>query len=139
MPRFYSPEWIAAFNEAVAGLDVAGVDTGASLAADSGSFTVLQLVRRPESGPEGELAVLLVVADGRLRLAAGAAGEAADVTVSLAYDDAVALSQGRLDPAEALGQGRIRVRGDLAVLVAGQALLAAAAGRLAPLQAATTY
>ncbi len=159
MPRFYSPEWVAAFNEAVADLDPAGVDLGGSRAAGDGRLRVAQLV---QGAPGGDLRVLLALVDGRLRLAVrpvdavGAAGEpgggpdrpgepgaaddeAPDVTVSLSYDDARALSRGELDPAEAIGQGRVRVRGELAVLVAGQALLSAAAGRLAGLQAATTY
>jgi hypothetical protein len=49
------------------------------------------------------------------------------------------MSKGELDPAQALGKGSVRVRGDLAVLVAAQTLLAAARERLVGLQAATTY
>ena len=48
----------------------------------------------------------------------------------LGYEDALALALGRLDPADALAAGRVRVRGDLAALVAGQEVLAAAASRL---------
>jgi putative sterol carrier protein len=40
------------------------------------------------------------------------------------------MARGQLDPADALAAGRVRVRGDLAALVAGQALLAAAAEQL---------
>lgn len=141
MPRFYSPEWVAAFNEAVEGLDLAGVDTGGALGAADGSFTVCQVVH---GGPDGDLVVSLVVDGGRLHLEQGDpsdrdAAEAARTTISLSYEDAAAMSRGELDPAEALGWGRVRVRGDLAVLVASQALLAAAGGRLAGLQATTTY
>lgn len=150
MPRFLTPEWVAAFNEAVAGLDVGAVDTGPSLAVDSGSFRVAQVVR---GGPGGELAVTLAVAGGRLRLelgpGSGSAREAdprsgtqpalPDVVMSLSYEDAAAMSSGRLDPAAAVAEGRVRVRGDLALLVAAQSLLAAAAERLSVLQADTTY
>ncbi len=99
-------------------------------------------------GPDGDLLVTMVVEDRRIRLELGhppgleqAAPDAPEpaVTVSLSYEDAAAMSRGELDPAEALGQGRVRVRGDLAVLVAGQALLAAARDRLVGLQAGTTY
>ena len=55
------------------------------------------------------------------------------------YADAADLSRGTLSPAEALAAGRVRVRGDLSVLVAAQQALAAAADLLGPLQAATTY
>lgn len=137
MPRFYSPEWVEAFNQAVAGLEVAPQDAGVSLVADGGSFRVAQVVH---GGPDGELAVALEVDGGRLRLELGAAGDVrGDVVVSLSYDDAAAMARGELDPGTAVAEGRVRVRGDLAVLVAAQALLVAAAGRLAGLQAGTTY
>jgi hypothetical protein len=154
VPRFLTPEWVDAFNEAVADLEVAAVDTGASLAADGGSFRVAQVVR---GGPAGELVVTLVAAGGRLRLELGPGsgsgsgsdqraepqpGPSApqpDVVVSLSYEDAAAMSSGRLDPAAAVAEGRVRVRGDLALLVAAQSLLASAAGRLTVLQGDTTY
>ncbi len=137
MARFYSPEWIDAFNAAVEDLDLAAAATGASLAAESGSFRVDQVVH---GAPDGEMMVTLVADGGRLRLErAGAGSPQANVTVSLSYEDAAALSAGELDPAQALGRGRIKVRGDLAVLVAGQVLLAAAAGRLGSLRESTTY
>ena len=51
----------------------------------------------------------------------------------------MALSDGSLTPAEALTAGRIRVRGDLSVLAAGQELLAAARAHTRSLDAETTY
>jgi putative sterol carrier protein len=50
----------------------------------------------------------------------------------LHYNDAVAIARGELDPADALSAGRVRVRGELAVLVAGQSVFAAAAAQLGP-------
>jgi putative sterol carrier protein len=137
VPRFYSPEWVEAFNRAVDGLDVVPDAGSVSLAAASGSFRVAQVVH---GGPDGELTVALEVADGRLRLALAPVGDAqGDVIVLLSYDDAAAMARGQLDPGTAVAEGRVRVRGDLAVLVASQALLVAAASRLAGLQADTTY
>jgi SCP-2 sterol transfer family len=137
VPVFYSPEWIEAFNTAVEDVDLGGSATNASLAAESGSFRVLEVVY---DAPGGELTVTLVVDAGHLRLErAGPGSPPANVTVSVSYEDAAALSAGALDPAEALGRGRIKVRGDLAVLVAGQAFLAAAAPRLGALREVTTY
>lgn len=139
MPRFYSPEWVEAFNEAVAGV---GVETAQS--PDPGTaatYRVAQVVRNRPDGAGGEEAcVILEVSDGRLRLELPRepAWEA-DVTVVMDYADAVALSRGELDPSDALAGGRIRVRGNLSVLVAGQRLLAAAADRLGGLRAVTTY
>jgi putative sterol carrier protein len=40
------------------------------------------------------------------------------------------MARGQLDPADALAAGRVRVRGDLAALVAGQDVLAEATARL---------
>lgn len=123
--RLYSPEWVAAFNEAVAGL----------VPAEGVSFRMLQLV-------EGEGSTV------RIALDAGAAGISLvldpdeepppQVTVSLAEEDAAALATGALDPGRLLAEGRVRVRGDLAVLVAAQELLAEASGRLAALSEQTT-
>jgi len=60
----------------------------------------------------------------------GAPRTEATATIALAYADALALALGRLDPADALSLGRVRVRGDLAALVAGHEVLVAAASRL---------
>ena len=148
MPRFYSPEWIAAFNEAVADLAPAteAGDAGGGAAAGTvggrARYRVAQLVA---GSPEGELEVVLEVDGDRLHLerrdrAAGEpAGPEPDVTVLLGYEDAAALSRGELDAARMVATGRLKVRGNLSLLVAGQALLAVAAARLAPLAASTTY
>ncbi len=73
------------------------------------------------------------MAEGRAHLALdadGARSAAATATIALGYADALDLALGRLDPADALAAGRVRVRGDLAALVAGQTVLAAAAALL---------
>ena len=133
--RLYSDEWIAAFNEAVAGLEP---DAGAS-------FRMLQVV---QGGPEGTLRIVLSVHEGRVALERVQDAEPAsqdaepappvEVTVSVQFDDALALAQGELDPARLLAAGRVRVRGDLSVLVRGQELLAAATARLGSLSAETS-
>jgi ubiquinone biosynthesis protein UbiJ len=124
--RLYSEEWVAAFNEAVAGLEpVPDV-----------SFRMLQVVH---GGPDGTVRVALDVNQGRVRLVREPGDEPApQVTVSVQFDDAIALALGQLDPARLLAAGRVRVRGDLSVLVSGQALLASAAARLEPLSERTT-
>jgi putative sterol carrier protein len=61
------------------------------------------------------------------------------VTILISYDDAVAMSKGELAVAEALNAGRIRVRGDLSVLVAAQQMLMAARSATRDLVASTTY
>jgi SCP-2 sterol transfer family len=140
VPRFLSAEWVDAYNASLAGLDPGEV-TG-SLRASSGQFSVEQVVSGVPGRPtaDGPLRMVLSVDDGVVSLAEAQdrAGHA-DVVVLLDYADAAALSRGELDPTEALGAGRVQVRGDLSVLVAGQALLASAAGRMEKLQQETTY
>ncbi len=142
MPRYLSPEWVQAFNAALAGLDltdaVAAAGAG-SLTVSGGTFRIAQVVTdHPEEpsasgpgSPGGATCTLLTVQGGRITFETDPAGTwRADVTVVLAYDDAVAIARGTLDPADALAAGRVRVRGELAVLVAGQAVLNAAAAML---------
>jgi putative sterol carrier protein len=141
MARFLSAEWIAAFNTALQDADLGPLS--GSVRAESGHFSVEELVFDvPErSADDGPLRVVLTVDDGTVTMAAPKGEEAgrSDVVVTLSYEDAAALSRGELDPTQALGTGRVHVRGDLSVLVAGQALLASAAERLGDLQADTSY
>jgi hypothetical protein len=139
--RFLSPDWIAGFNAALRGAPLPDLKTGSTRAA-TGRWRVEQAIsgvpgRPPEDGP---LRLVLSVEPGHVSLSTAAPHEEpADVVISLGYEDAAALSRGELDPAEALAAGRVRVRGDLSVLVAGQALLAAAAAHLAALQGETCF
>jgi putative sterol carrier protein len=141
MARFLTDEWVTEFNAAINGLDLTqevAEATRSSLTASSGPFNVIQIVH--DVPDRGEVRTVLSVDGGTVSLALGDGGEtSSNVTLSLSYDDAAALAQGLLQPAEALGRGRIRVRGDLAVLVASQGVLAAASSRLSAFQAATTY
>lgn len=137
MPRFLSPQWVEEFNQLVAAVTLPEPDGDAALAVRDGCFSLRQVVT---GGPEGETVRTLRVEGGRVWMEADPDATAdPDVTVALTWDDAVALSLGTFSPAEALAGGRIRVRGDLGVLAAGQAALAAAAGALEPLRADTTY
>jgi hypothetical protein len=136
--RYLSPEWVQDFDAALRALDLTDAVAAAgegSLAAADGVFSVAQLVHGvpADLGLGAEVRVVLSVAEGRAHLAlddGGAPGTEATATIALGYTDALALALGRLDPADALSQGRVRVRGDLAALVAGQEVLAVAATRL---------
>ncbi len=148
MARFLTEEWIDEFNAALDGvvLPLPGPDAG--LAAAGGSFVMVEEIH---DAPDGDLSVTLTADGGRIHLSRRARGgrddsdrddrhdEEADVTIVLAYHDAVALSAGELTPAEAVGAGRIRVRGDLSVLASAQSMLDAARERTGELSATTTY
>jgi hypothetical protein len=132
MPTFLSDAWIETFNDAVATAPVEP-PPDAGLVATEGRFCVLQVV---QDDPEGDRAILMEYADGALRLRAlepGLDDLTSDVTVRMAWDDALAMATGTLAVADALAEGRIKVRGDLAVLVAGQRLLEQLQPRLAGL------
>jgi len=139
--RFLTEEWVAALNGALDGVNLPGPGPEAGLAAADGRFRVAQEVR---GAPEGDVRLVLAVADGSLTFSLGPLGGPAptdevEVTIALEYADAVALSRGELSPAEALTGGRIRVRGDLSVLVAGQELLSTAREHTRSVDAETTY
>jgi hypothetical protein len=137
MPRYLSPDWVASFDAALSALDltdaVAAAGAG-SLAAADGRFSVVQVVTGvPEDvqAAGGDVHLVLTVADGRARLGLDPDGTVGGTaTIVLGYAEALAMARGELDPADALAAGRVRVRGDLAALVAGQEVLAEAATRL---------
>jgi hypothetical protein len=137
MPPYLSPEWVAAFNAALADLDlseaIAAAGTG-SLTASLGTFSVAQVVTDAPAtvgavGPT--VRTVLEVDDGRITLTSDPDESiASDVTIVLTYADAMAIARGQVDPADALAAGSVRVRGELAVLVAGQAVLNAVSAAL---------
>src|SRR5580704_7744274 len=123
MPRYLSPEWVQAFNAALSDLDLTAAIAAAgadSLTASDGVFAVAQVVTSaPDDigAPAGEVRTVLSVNHD-------------DVTIVVDYPDALAIASGELEAADALATGRVRVRGELAVLVAGQSVLNAASALL---------
>ena len=146
MVRFLSQPWADEFNAALEGAVLPGPGPDAGLAAVNGTFTVVEEVR---GTPDGDVRVILQVDDGSLRLQLGDFPDGGksvgdddpppEVTIVISYADAVAMSKGELAAAEALNAGRIRVRGDLSVLVAAQQMLVAARSCTQALVASTTY
>jgi hypothetical protein len=137
MPRYLSPEWVQAFNDAVSTLDLTEAVSSAgagSLTAAGGSFAVAQVVTgTPEGGGSDTVRAVLRVAGGHVTFELDPEDAIpTDVTIVLDYADALAIARGELEPADALAAGRVRVRGELAVLVAGQAVLATAAALAGP-------
>jgi hypothetical protein len=137
MPRYLTPDWVESFDAALSTLDlsdaVAAAGTG-SLAAADGTFSVVQVITGVPGDVQaggGDVHLVLTVDGGRARLALDPSGTSGGTaTIVLGYAEALAMARGELDPADALAAGRVRVRGDLAALVAGQDVLAEAAARL---------
>ena len=137
MPRYLSPEWVQAFNAALSDLDLTAAIAAAgagSLTASDGVFAVAQVVTSaPDDigAPAGEVRTVLTVDhDGVTITLDPTSSLPTDVTIVVGYADALAIARGELDPADALATGRVRVRGELAVLVAGQSVLNAASALL---------
>jgi putative sterol carrier protein len=138
MAPYLSPAWVQAFNDALAGLDLTDAIAAAgagSLTVAQGTFRVAQVISEAPAtvteSTDATVRTVLTVDEGRITFETDPAGAITpNVTVALSYADAVAIARGALAPADALGHGRIRVRGELSVLVAGQSILNAASAAL---------
>jgi putative sterol carrier protein len=69
-------------------------------------------------GPDGDAAYYWVLDDGKLLDSAAGTIESPDVTVTMVWDDAVAVHKGELDPNVAFMQGRMKVAGSMGVMMA---------------------
>lgn len=69
-------------------------------------------------GPDGGFSYHWVLENGRLVDSGGGAIASPDVTVTLTWDDALAVHRGELDPNVAFMQGRMKVAGSMAVMMA---------------------
>lgn len=135
MTRFLSSEWVDAFNEALAGITIEPPGADAGLAVRDGRFTMGQVVT---GGPAGDVETTLRVHEGRVTMTTGESADA-EVTIRLAWADAVAMAAGELVPGEAIAAGRVRVRGDLSVLGEAQAVLSTVQPHLQALRDRTEY
>ncbi len=107
MAGLLSAEWFEALND---NLEHAGAPPTTSL---SPFRVVFEFSDAPGSGPHAM--TFVVNAEG----ASAQAGDhlAADAVIRLNYRDGEALTQGTLDSASALREGRIKIRGDVHGLV----------------------
>ncbi len=69
-------------------------------------------------GPDGDVRYYWILADGKLLESALGEAPDADFTMTLVYDDAVKVQQGELDANAAFMQGRMKVAGNMAKLMA---------------------
>jgi hypothetical protein len=133
--RFLSPEWIVAFDEAVAAVDLAPPAEDSALAVRDGMFAT-GLIARDEAGPT--VSVTLEVRHGRMTMTGGSPSDAA-VTLRVGWDDAVSFMAGDWAPTPALVAGRAQILGDLSVLRATGIALQILQPHLAGLRADTEY
>lgn len=118
MARYLSPEWfdrIDAASQLPAPEAVPGAD------AIEGTLTLQQVVT---GGPAGDVEYQVIVSGDRVRVAPGRAARA-DAVVTADHATATAVHAGDLTIQEAFRQGRVKLKGDMALLLAAQATLAA--------------
>ncbi|MBW4029456.1 MAG: SCP2 sterol-binding domain-containing protein [Acidobacteria bacterium] len=108
MDEFLSQRWCEEMNSRLGAIAHYALPEGASAC-----VVVFEMLDAP-SGHPGALSLSLSSEGARVTL-----GEhpRADTIVRLSYADAVALATGALDSANALRDGRIKVRGDVNALV----------------------
>lgn len=129
MPRFLTPEWATAAQQAVRAL---------SLPPESGPVTLVHLVR---GAPGGDVTWVVQVRDGQVSVSLRAGLDAGDADVVLVedYPTAAALARGELTAEQAVAAGRLRLRSGAGALVTHAATLRAVGEALATLRAITTF
>jgi putative sterol carrier protein len=105
MAKYLSQEW---FDEFV------------SLAQDQPGRpgATLKVQYRTTGGPEGDLEYHWVLEDGKLLAASLGPLADAECTVTSTYEDAAKIQQGELEPTAAFMQGKMRVSGNMAKMMA---------------------
>ena len=89
-------------------------------------------------GPDGDVRYQVRIAAGCISLVPDEP-DSVDATFTEDYQTAVAMFRGELSPQDALTQGRLRVAGSLATIVANQEALAELGSVFDDVRAATTF
>lgn len=111
----FTDAWLEECNTALASVP--------GTAPDARPLVVTERVTGVPEGAHDHITLVVDEAGARLR---GGEVAAPSAWITIAMQDAEALHLGRLDPAVALTEGRVRVRGDLRAVVDAMALLAEA-------------
>jgi hypothetical protein len=127
--RYLSPEWLAAAADAIAH------DVGLQEAAADISLTLEQIVT---DGPDGTVSWHIVLDRGTARLVPGRASQA-DLRFTTTWPTACAIALGELAAPTAFMAGRLRVGGNLTLLVGQQQKLSSIDDVLGDLRSVTTF
>jgi len=101
--KYLSPEWIDAYNTAVAADD-------AVRKALKGKSAVIQMV--VADAPAGEIHYALRIGDGTAAASLGDATDA-EVTIRQSYETSALVNKGELDGAKAFTQGKVKISGKM--------------------------
>lgn len=129
MSRFLSDEWIDELGRALE----TGTDRVTGL--DGVAFTVQQIVT---GTPNGEVAYHVDITGDRARVTRGRASSP-DVTFTQDYATAAAISGGTESAQAAFMTGRLRLGGDVSVLLEHREALSRLTDGFAAIRASTTY
>ncbi len=129
MARFLSDDWIQEAAAAAASSEELQASTAGV------HLSIRQVVT---GGPDGDVRYVVSVEDGVVALRAGE-GEACDVTFTLDWAAAVSMATGALGAQEAFTTGRMKLTGDVAVLLRHGPALAGVDSVFAALRERTTY
>lgn len=126
MPPFLSQDWLALLAAAAG---AARVDAEAEL-------TVEQVVT---GTPDGEVRYTVRVGAGGIEVDPAMASDEADVKFTSDWDTAVAVARGELAVQDAFMAGRLRLGGDVTVLLTNAPAIAALEDLFADVRAVTSY
>ncbi len=101
--KYLSPEWIDAYNAAVAADD-------AVAKALKGKSAVIQMVI--DGAPDGDVRYSLRIGDGTAAVKLGDAADA-EVTIRQSYETSAQVNRGELDGAKAFTQGKVKITGKM--------------------------
>ena len=127
---FLSDGWLDGLESA---LRVAASERGDG---DTALVTIGQIVT---GAPGGDVAYAVTVGGGGVPIVEHGSVETASVTLVTDYETARAIAAGTDTAAAALGEGRLKVRGDANALLGAQDALATLAPALESLRAATQF
>jgi putative sterol carrier protein len=101
--KYLSPEWIDAYNSAMAADD-------SVRQALKGKSAVIQMV--VVDSPDGDIRYWLRIGDGTASVGLGDA-DSAEVTISQSYETSAKVNKGELDGAKAFTQGKVKITGKM--------------------------
>lgn len=129
MARFLSDPWLDELNAAARRREPRQGETAEA------SLVLQQVVT---GGPDGERRYWVHLERGRVAFGSGEA-DAPDATFTQDYETAAALNRGELSAEDAFLAGRVRVSGDLAVLLSHRSALTTLDDVFADVRVRTTY
>jgi putative sterol carrier protein len=118
--KFLSEEWAQALKAQLNASD------GFKEAASGKTATIQQVI----GGADGEIHYWISLADGAIDMGIGDA-DAPDATITESYDVAVALAKSELSPVTAFMTGKVKIAGNMGMLLGLQNVLALLPGAMA--------